>query len=593
MLNRLICLFAAVALLGLSLAGMTAARAEYNSPYRVEVDLFNQITTVYRSQDGSVARQMICSSGANNATPVGTFRMEQTRPETDRVEWYYITSYRCYVKYATRIRGPILFHSLPYAEKDLDTLDQEAASGMGSAVSHGCIRLYWQDAKWIADNCPVGTEVRIFNGAEPQDHLKRLLTIGGFSDDCGLTYEQFISDDFAARGEGELGRGDTGSAVTALQQRLGGLGFLIGDVSGTYDLPTLAAVMRYQAARGEAVTGVATKAQIDAIQYEDTPIADDATLDIGMRGPLVVALQENLGDIGLYGGIADGIYSEALAQSVLDFCECTGMEPVRQADSTLRGTVEALHQSLLERFPEGGIEQATLTYESVAATTLNEAPLFQAATSFSRRLTTVHKGTPVQLIERKVGWSRVDYGGRAGYIANINLNISRSEVSECFWGHRVDVVASAALNTHCFGEAVPTLQKRLRALGFYTGEFGLQYDEDTAEAVRAYQEAVGLTPTGEASEALQAAIFDSDAVTGTRVTLCEGDENPAVAAIQRALIALGCYEGASHGRFDKDTADALRQFLEERGLADNGDVSGALQRLILDNTEAEGASRSN
>ncbi|MDO4865182.1 MAG: peptidoglycan-binding protein [Clostridia bacterium] len=590
--NRLICLFAVLALLGLSLAGSTNALAIDNDPYRIEVDLLNQITTVYHAQDGSVARQMICSSGANNATPEGTFHMEQTRPDTDRVEWYYITSYRCYVKYATRIRGPILFHSLPYAEKDMSTLDQEAASGMGKAVSHGCIRLYWQDAKWIADNCPVGTEVRIFYGEKPRDELKRLLAIGSFTEDCGLTYDQFISSDFAAHSEGELGRGDSGDAVTALQQRLGGLGFLTGSVSGIYDLPTLTSVMRYQAARGEAATGVATEAQIDAILNEDSPVADDTVLDIGMRGPLVVALQERLGDIGLYGGMADGVYSDALAQSVRTFCECTGAEPSQQAGPELRGAVEALHRTLTERFPEGGIEQATLSYESVTAVTINEAPLFQAASSFSRKLTTVHRNTPVQLIERKVGWSRVDYGGRAGYIANIHLNISRSEVSECFWGHRVDIAASAALNTHCFGEAVPTLQMRLRALGFYTGAIGLQYDETTAEAVCAYQEAVGLTPTGEASETLQEAIFESDAITGTRVTLCEGDESPAVAAIQRALIALGCYEGPSHGRFDGETADAIRLFLEARGLSDNGDVSSALQRLILDSADEEGAGKS-
>ena len=594
MFKHLLALFCAFSLLGLALAGAVPTLAENSSPYYIEVDLLNQITTVFNAQDGSVARQMICSTGANNATPEGTFRMEQTRPATDRVEWYYITSYRCYVKYATRIRGPILFHSLPYAEKNMDTLDLEAASGMGMAVSHGCIRLYWQDAKWIADNCPVGTEVRIFGDGNKQDELKRLLTIGGFSDDCGLSYDQFLSDDFSARETGDLGRGDSGGAVVALQQRLGGLGFLSGSSTGVYDLPTITAVMRYQAARGLECTGVATEAQIVAIMREDSPVGDESTLEIGMRGPLVAALQENLGDIGLYSGVTDGIYSEALAASVRAFCECTGTEPVEQADPALRHSVELQRQSLLERFPEGGIEQATLSCESVTATALNEAPLFQAASSLSRRLTTVHKGTQVHLIERMIGWSRVDFGGRAGFIANVNLNIVRNETAHCYWGHRVDEIASAALNTHCFGEAVPTLQKRLRALGFYTGEFGLQFDEATADAVRAYQEAVGLSPTGEASEALQAAIFDSDAVTGTLVTLCEGDENPAVAAMQRALIALDCYEGPSHGRFDRDTANALRLFLESRGLADNGDVSGALQQLLLDNAaKAESARHSN
>ena len=94
--------------------------------YYLEVDIANQITTAYRTSDDAVVRQMLCSTGKGDSTPRGTFKLQQTRESTDRKEWYYISTYSCYVKYATRIKGPILFHSIPYTEADMDSIDQTA-----------------------------------------------------------------------------------------------------------------------------------------------------------------------------------------------------------------------------------------------------------------------------------------------------------------------------------------------------------------------------------------------------------------------------------------------------------------------------------
>ena len=42
---------------------------------------------------------------------------------------------------------------------------------LGRAVSHGCIRLAAGDAKYLYDNCPVGTTVKIFYGKSKDDPL--------------------------------------------------------------------------------------------------------------------------------------------------------------------------------------------------------------------------------------------------------------------------------------------------------------------------------------------------------------------------------------------------------------------------------------
>ena len=180
------------ALCALLLVSGRTARAADAGEYRIEVDVTNQITTVYRTEDGSVARQMICSTGTNDATPRGDFRLQVSHP-LDRQDWYFIGKYQCYVKYPTRIKGAILFHSLPYADRDITSVDQEALEQLGSAASHGCIRLHWRDAKWIARNCPDGTETRIFNGETRQDALRELLKEKSYTGALGEGYADFIA----------------------------------------------------------------------------------------------------------------------------------------------------------------------------------------------------------------------------------------------------------------------------------------------------------------------------------------------------------------------------------------------------------------
>ena len=203
--RRLAALAALCALLLMARAG---ALSEDAGDYRIEVDIASQITTVYRQEDGSVARQMICSTGLNDATPRGSFQLEASRP-ADRQAWYFIGQYQCFVKYPTRIRGSILFHSLPYTQKDMGALDPVALEQLGAKASHGCVRLRWPDARWIAMHCPDGTQTRIFTGTARQETLRALLMERSYTGAQGETYEEFIAP-IAADGSTALRRGDSG-----------------------------------------------------------------------------------------------------------------------------------------------------------------------------------------------------------------------------------------------------------------------------------------------------------------------------------------------------------------------------------------------
>ena len=189
-------IWSAVLLIALLLSGALAA-----SPYAIEVDVTNQIVTVYRAEDmgdSGVVRQMICSTGVNECTPVGRFTLNQ-RNSAERTEWYAIPAYDCYVQYVTRIIGGYLFHSLPYAEEDETTLDTEAAALLGTPASHGCIRLRPEDAEWIARNCPNGTPCHIYHSWELDEGLRGLLLVQSYAE--GGEWESYA--DFA-QGAGGL-----------------------------------------------------------------------------------------------------------------------------------------------------------------------------------------------------------------------------------------------------------------------------------------------------------------------------------------------------------------------------------------------------
>ena len=168
--------------------------------------------------------------------------MPNKRYSNERTEWYHTLG--VYVKYASRIYQGILFHSVPFSSRNEATLQQDAFNKLGSPASHGCIRLRVDDSKWIADNCPPGTVVRIFRSNSRNEIVRGvLLEVGSYSIDSGVPYNQFIglSDD-----PDTLDRASSGPEVRDLQMLLQSLGFFTGTPDGTYNTLTVQAVAAFQ-----------------------------------------------------------------------------------------------------------------------------------------------------------------------------------------------------------------------------------------------------------------------------------------------------------------------------------------------------------
>lgn len=142
--------------------GTTAFAAE-KKPYYITVNLTKNIVTIYEKDKAGKynvpVKAFYCSGGEE--TPEGVFQT------TDKYEWRLLFG-DVWGQYATRITGHILFHSVPYLEKDKGTLEYEEYNKLGTTASAGCIRLMVEDVKWIYDNCPAGTTVEMYRGEKEE-----------------------------------------------------------------------------------------------------------------------------------------------------------------------------------------------------------------------------------------------------------------------------------------------------------------------------------------------------------------------------------------------------------------------------------------
>ena len=128
-------------------------------PYKLEV-VRNQCTVLVYGLDMSgdysiLYRAFVCGPG--QTTPIGTFRTPF------KAAWHPLQG--CWGQYCTQITGNYLFHSSPYNSPNKNDLSYRLYNQLGTVCSHGCVRLTVADAKWIYDNCPLGTTVSIYNAS--------------------------------------------------------------------------------------------------------------------------------------------------------------------------------------------------------------------------------------------------------------------------------------------------------------------------------------------------------------------------------------------------------------------------------------------
>ena len=132
----------------------------FNQPIsRLLLFLDEQYVAAYGPDDQDqevLLRIFPCSSGmVPGHTPLGLYHLGAKWPES----WLFDNAL---AQYGYQITGNILFHSLPSYDGSLKSgLKLSDLNSMGYAASHGCVRLFCMDAKWLYENAPVGCPVEV------------------------------------------------------------------------------------------------------------------------------------------------------------------------------------------------------------------------------------------------------------------------------------------------------------------------------------------------------------------------------------------------------------------------------------------------
>lgn len=319
--------------------------------------------------------------------------------------------------------------------------------------------------------------------------------------------------------------GNSGARVSMIQRRLIDLGYMQeGADSGVFDQATQEGVNRFLSAIGRTPNGMLTLDMQDFLLSEGAPayagevtVADFTNLNIGDSGEAVMNLQRRLVELGYANGTPNGEYGQATINAVAFYQQCNGLEP--------DGLATAWLQSML-------FSRTALTYEQ-SQQNLNgfgsqtEAPEVEATPEGGEN---EPQATP-----------------------------SPSDTDTLFFNL---VVGST-------GNAVTALQNRLVELG-YLEMPSTVYDEATRNAISAFQSAIGVPVTGEASASLQRYIYSKaapsasvrfEATGDSYESLRAGDTGDAVTALQRRLWELGFLEKDdvqdSVGTFNEATRQAV------------------------------------
>ena len=431
-LNRISALALAVLLLIAAVPAFEmTALAAYHMPYYIEVDLTNQIVTVFSTGTKVIVRQMLCSTGLKNATPKGTYYMPPKEERLEREEWYYFRSFSCYAHYASRIYKNVLFHSIPCNRKSDSSISKTALEAFGHPASHGCVRLRWQDAEFIAKCCDIGTRVRIYESKKKNPDLRELLYAASYTNEKGQSYKAYLD---ISEEEGVLGRFSEGKEVVSLQTRLRDLGFFNDDIDGKYMGSTINAVREAQRLMDEDETGVATaEFQQKLLDDAQAPTAQNVPVQEGMSGPVVRNMQQYLQDLRLYDGAIDGVFDVDVGEAVRKFQGAYGYP----ADGVLWPVIQkALYYEagkVKAMFSQNEDYTCAMTGGQVYIGRLSSnvsVRLREKPSASSDALTRLNNGDLVVAREHGDDWSKVQRGRNVGYMHNRYLQFYQLDIYE-------------------------------------------------------------------------------------------------------------------------------------------------------------------
>ncbi len=409
----------------------------------------------------------------------------------------------------------------------------------------------------------------------------------------------------------KLERGNTGTQVARLQNRLIELGYLSGTATGIFDANTENAVKEFEAVYGKQRTGIATVAMQEYLfsdkayhagtvtptptpYFAPTPGPTESSssgykaLQYGSRGDEVTNLQTRLRFLGYYSGKIDGIYGTGTVNAVKRFEAAYGKPET--------GIATAAMQTYLYRDDALTYQEArvTPTPTAVLYQTLYEGSYGDAVVNLQKRLIQLGylKGSADGYFGENTANAVRAFEARYG---KVQTGVATPDMQRyLFAGDALKNSSSSsvpaeymALGMGSYGTAVYALENRLIELKYMDSEADGYYDGETAQAIKTFEYVNGRTQTGVASVSLQELLFSKNAKSNSRPSgstgyrkLKNGDKNDDVARLQIRLIDLGYLTGTVDGYFGDGTEAALRAFQSALNLEPDGIATDFVQTYL-------------
>ncbi|MBE5792354.1 MAG: hypothetical protein E7322_09400 [Clostridiales bacterium] len=377
-----------------------------------------------------------------------------------------------------------------------------------------------------------------------------------------------------------LESGDSGEEVRKLQKRLIELGYLTGSADGKFGSGTKDAVKAFQAAVGIKQTGVAN-AETQRELYADTAPKKGESFD------KYVIVNKTATVIAPSTVVYDSVSNK---KSIGTLYEGTEIMLLRASGdwAEIKNSAGAIGYARLSDFAvkEDELTDAIEVVNKEAVITQDSVSVYESASETAEVLGRMSKGAVVKWLRTNGDWAEVqNANGRIGYMYKKYLSVNLDAFYET-------ESAYEPLSPGMTGEKVKNMQRRLQSLGYFDGTIGGNYLTKTTSAVKAFQAAIGMEQTGEATSALQEIMFSAYApqngeyentLAESYQTLTFGATGERVGEMQLRLINLGYMdsENVKFNTFDEKTRDAIIAVQTAIGFTNpDGVASSELQAFI-------------
>lgn len=353
-----------------------------------------------------------------------------------------------------------------------------------------------------------------------------------------------------------------------------------------------------------------------------------STLKVGSEGSDVKRLQQRLKDLGYYTGSVDGKFGQGTEQAVRDF----------QAAHKLTVDGKAGKSTQTTLYGSNAKKKTASTVTAKPASGTKATPKPSNTSSYTNGKTDIYlevgsgNAKQIKIMQNRLivlgylsGTADGEYGatteaavkafqdrnglyadGKAGPQTLAKLYSNSAKKANSVAGHLGSL--KAGMN----GNAVRTLQKNLRTLGYYNGSVDGDYGSGTQAAVSAFQSANGLKADGVAGKAtlnaIQNVLSGGTTASGSSGSKADPDvygltassggytslsassgKRDDVTALQSVLQANGYYNGTVDGSYGGGTSDAVKKYQRAAGLRVTGVAGPCTQRLLYNSAGETGS----